>query len=168
MLPIRAIVATGQLSNADDARLLGDVIIRRRDKVVSYWLTCTNPLDRFRVSSHVDGSRLDFDNAAIRFQLTHEPAAAYDVAWSALDNMTGATREVLNHQTLTWPSLAIPMEALGPADASGSRYAVAIIRTHHTAFPEWQAPVVVTVLQRQGTIDVVGIERASGTLPVRK
>jgi hypothetical protein len=60
------------------------------------------------------------------------------------------------------------MDALGPADASGSRYAVATIRTHHAAFPEWQAPIVVTVRERRGSFDVVGIERPAGSFTVRK
>jgi hypothetical protein len=164
---IRAIVATGELSSADDARLLGDIIIRRRDKVVAYWLTRTNPLDRFRVSAAVDGPRLDFDNAAIRLRLTPEPAT-YDVAWSSLDNVTGSTHDIASHRALAWPSLMIPTGALGPKDPSGSRYAVATIRTHHAAFPEWQTPMVVTVRERRGTIDVVGIERPDGALAVRK
>ena len=47
---IHAIVATGRLSNPDAAAYLADTIIRRRDKVVAYWITGTNPLDRFAVS----------------------------------------------------------------------------------------------------------------------
>ena len=73
-----------------------------------------------------------------------------------------------DREALAWPALAIPMDALGPADASGSRYAVATIRTHHAAFPEWQAPIVVTVRERRGSFDVVGIERPAGSFTVRK
>ena len=36
---IRGIVETGRLTNPEAARFLSDVIIRRRDKVVAYWLT---------------------------------------------------------------------------------------------------------------------------------
>ena len=45
---------------------------------------------------------------------------------------------------------------------------VATIRTHHAAFPEWQAPIVVTVRERKGSLDVVGIERPAGSFTVRK
>jgi hypothetical protein len=49
------------------------------------------------------------------------------------------------------------------------RYAVAIIRTHHATFREWQTLILVTLLrERRGAIDVVGIERPSGPLTVRK
>ena len=44
---VKAIVATGELSDPDAAQYLTDVLIRRRDKVVAYWIGQTNPLDRF-------------------------------------------------------------------------------------------------------------------------
>src|SRR5215510_7248618 len=48
---IRAVVETGRLTNPEAARYLSDVIIKRRDKAVAYWLTRTNPLDEFEVRS---------------------------------------------------------------------------------------------------------------------
>jgi hypothetical protein len=158
---IRAIVATGELSDPNDARLLGDIIIKRRDKVVAYWMTGTNPLDRFTVATGTDGHELVFENAATRLNLTQEPAT-YDVTWSTLNNSTGAIHEVSMRRALTSTRIALPMAAFGPADASGSRYAVAIIRTHHSRFPGWQVPITVTVRARLGRYDVVGIDRVAG------
>src|SRR6185295_2297819 len=63
---IEAIVKTGELSDPAAARYLTDVIIKRRDKVVRYWITRTNPLDHFMVEPVIGGSLLTFDNAAIR------------------------------------------------------------------------------------------------------
>src|SRR4030095_9409440 len=42
---IRSIVETARLSNPETARILGDIIIRRRNKSVAYWIARTNPLD---------------------------------------------------------------------------------------------------------------------------
>jgi hypothetical protein len=54
---------------------------------------------------------------------------------------------------------AIPVDAWGPADAVGFRYTVATISTIEQAFPHWTKPVVVTIRDRNGLLDVVGIER---------
>ena len=57
------------------------------------------------------------------------------------------------------PVSRIPEGAFGEPDGSGARYAIATIRTLNTAFPQWAAPVRVTVRNRGGVIDVVGIDR---------
>jgi hypothetical protein len=53
----------------------------------------------------------------------------------------------------------VPAAAWGPADDTGARYAVAAIRTEHATFPAWNRPVEVTLRNRGGAIDVVGIAR---------
>src|SRR5215510_11225680 len=62
---IRAIVATGELSDAKAANYLADVLIQRRNKVVSYWISRTNPLDQFGVERAGAATALTFDNAAV-------------------------------------------------------------------------------------------------------
>ena len=42
----------------------------------------------------------------------------------------------------------------------GARYIVATIRTMNAAFPQWKAPVKVTLRDRGGVIDIVGIDRS--------
>jgi hypothetical protein len=155
---IRAIVDTGALSDSESAKQLGDIIIKRRDKVVAYWMTRTNPLDRFRVTTDNDDPRLHFENAAVRLRLADAPTD-YEVAWAAFDNNTGTSRDIALVHTQTTSSLLIPMDAFGPADASGARYTVATIRTQHGAFPEWQSPIRVTLRASRGSFDVAGVER---------
>ena len=48
---IRAIVAESRISDPEAVAYLTDVIITRRNKVVNYWISRTNPLDRFEVQS---------------------------------------------------------------------------------------------------------------------
>jgi hypothetical protein len=155
---IEAIVRTGELSDPAAARSLTDVIIRRRDKVVAYWMTRTNPLDNFMVTRAGANVALTFDNAALRLRLA-EPAASYTVQWRALDNATGTDRAVGNDVTLAETCVSIPAQAFGPADAAGVRYAVASISTSHPQFANWATPIVVTIRSRNGVVDVVGIER---------
>ncbi len=158
---IRAIVGTGQLSNPKAARYLEDVIIRRRDKVVAYWITRTNPLDTFVVTPQANGSTLSFDNAAVRLQVA-KAGAAYKVRWHALDNLTRASEAVGDEVAVSGMRMTVPGAAWGPLDDCGARYAVAFIRTQDASFPSWNRPVEVTLRSRNGAVDIVGIVRPSG------
>jgi len=159
---IEAIVKTGELSDPAAARYLTDVIIKRRDKVVNYWITRTNPLDRFLVEPVIGGALLTFDNAAIRLRAA-QPGASYKVRWSALDNLARTAKPVGDEVALDRTCALVPAEAWGPTDDTGARYAVAAIRTEHATFPAWNRPVEVTLRERGGVIDVVGVARPSNT-----
>jgi len=159
---IKAIVDTGELSDPDDARYLTDVIIKRRDKVVAYWIAQTNPLDRFTVKRTAAGAELEFDNAAIRLRVA-QPGATYNARWLAFDNTTGLARMVEHDVDAAHPHVVIPDAAWGPTETAGCRYAIASIRTIDANHPNWAAPVLVTLRERGGAIDVVGIERPART-----
>ena len=137
---IKAIVETGELSDPEAARYLTDVIIKRRDKVVAYWIGQTNPLDRFAVEP-ATGARatLTFDNAAVRAGVERIPAT-YKARWSTLDNESGLQRAVGDEITTGDGRLDIPEEAWGAADADGARYAVVSIRTIHPDSPTLVSP----------------------------
>jgi hypothetical protein len=154
---IHAIVAAGELSNPKAARYLEDVIIRRRDKVVAYWITRTNPLDGFTVSRRGGTTELGFDNAAVRLQVA-TPDAVYKVRWQALDNLSRTLTPVGEEATLAGTRAEVPAAAWGTDDC-GTRYAVAFIRTEHPGFASWNRPVQVTLRSRNGVVDVVGIAR---------
>jgi hypothetical protein len=158
---IRAIVDTGQLSDPEAARFLAETILRRRDKVVAYWITQTNPLDNFAVVSGSGGSALSFDNAALRLAAAPQ-GASYTARWSTFDNESQAECPIGPDADLSEMRVAIPDQAWGPADRTGFRYAVVSIRTVHPAFPHWNQAIRVTVRDRSGSIDVVGIERPTG------
>jgi hypothetical protein len=162
---IRAIVNTGELSDAAAARTLGDIIIRRRDKVVAYWMTRTNPIDAFRVqSTAAAGTVLSFDNAAVRLGLAGS-MATYHMTWTSFDNLTGWESPMGTTWNSAATSASVPYDAWGPKDPSGARYAVARIETLHPRFPHWRSPVVVTLRDRAGVRDIVGIERPSDMTP---
>ena len=156
---IRAIVAAGKISDPEAAAYLADVIIKRRDKVVQYWMSRTNPLDRFDVERPADFRlpQLTFDNAAVRVGAAPQ-GARYSVRWSVLDNLSGR-EQPWGQIELEGARAGVPQAAWGPADDVGDRYTVAAIRTVHTDYPHWKEPVVVTLRDRAGDIRVVGIER---------
>jgi hypothetical protein len=162
---INAIVDTGELSDPEAARYLTNVLIKRRDKVVACWIAQTNPLDRFHVTRSANAAELTFDNAAIRLHVA-KPGATYQIRWLALDNAAGLQRAVGDEIAVASPRVSLPASAWGPV-SSGTRYAVASIKTVDASHPGWMSPVLVTVRDRTGTLDIVGIERPTQVADVR-
>jgi hypothetical protein len=154
---IRGIVEEAHPTNPDAARYLADVIIKRRDKTVRWGITRTNPLDRFEIRND-QAPQLAFENAAVRLRAV-PGASTYRIEWSPFDNMAGTAGGVVTTLTTAEPRVAIPLDAFGPPDAVGLRYAVVSISTIQRTFPHWNRPVRVTVRNRNGLLDVVGIER---------
>ena len=171
---IRALVEDSMLSNPEARRYLADVMITRRDKTVRWAITQVNPLERFAISGGT-APELTFENAATRLLSTDAVRPApiadgrhehYRIAWSAFDNRTGAMASIVDGTMTSEPRVPVPQEAWGPRDDAGFRYAVATIATINTEYPHWQKPVIVTIRDRAGERDVVGIERATGVAPV--
>jgi hypothetical protein len=161
---IRAIVATGQISDPEAAEYLAKTLIERRDKCIRYWIRQTNPLDRFAISA--DGNEVTFDNAAVRTGAA-PGGASYRVQWSALNNLKDQQHAVGPEVELLESKLLIPQEAWGPADDAGFRYAVARISTIQEDNPQWREPVVLTVRQRSGRYDLVGLKRPRHDAPIK-
>jgi hypothetical protein len=126
-------------------RYLADTIIQRRDKVVTYWISRTKPLDRIRAERAGPGGgwQLAFDNAAVRAGGA-SPATSYRVRWTGLDNLAGTEQEVAGEAALTGTRTDVPA-AWGPADDVGDRYMVARIVTEHSGYPQWSQPVQVSL-----------------------
>jgi hypothetical protein len=153
---IRAIVKTGRISDPEAAEYVTRTLIKRRDKCIKYWLTLTNPLDRFVLNPN--GTEVTFDNAALRSG-TAKGEAAYTVQWSALDNLKNQERRVGEEVQLTGTRMVVAESAWGPKDDANYRYAVARISTSHPANPQWKEPVVVTLRDKGGVFDIVGLQR---------
>ena len=153
---IRGIVEEARLSDRDAASYLADVIIKRRDKVVRWGITGTNPVDRFDIRQGLS-PQFAFDNAAVRLHFV--PGARYIVQWSPFDNRVGTALPKQSEVETDGSPVAIPPGIFGPSDEAGLHYATASISTIHPMFTHWAAPVVVTIRKRDGQLDVVGIHR---------
>lgn len=157
---IRAVVDAARLSDSAAARTLAEVIIRRRDKVVAYWIVQTNPLDDFVVDESIDGTHLTFDNAAVRVGAA-DAGATYTVRWAQFDNVAGLEQPIPAGAPVADERVKIPTEAWGPPDQAGVRYAIAALETVHPHHAAWKNAISVTLRNRRGEVDIVGIQRPS-------
>jgi len=149
-------VKTAMISDPEAERYLLEALLARRDKCIRYWIAQTNPLDRFEVDK--GGAQVTFDNAAVRAGAV-EGDVAYDVQWAQLDNLANKETPAGGEIRLAGTTMKIPENAWGPRDDAGFRYAVARIRGLHPGNPQWAKPLVVTVRDKGGMYDIVGIER---------
>lgn len=140
---VRAVVAAGELGNAESERYLVDTLIRRRDKTVAHYFARTNPLASFAV----EGGALRFRNLGEEAGLGR--AEGYEVEWSEFDNATG--RHV-PFSTIAGASVPVPVPETTAA------HLAARIRTRSATCPAWARPVTV-YLRRGPGWEVVGIER---------
>jgi hypothetical protein len=149
---IRAAVETAQYADAGATRLLGDVLIKRRDKIARAYLPKLNPLTRFALA---DG-RLSFENAAVRAGVADAPKGGYRAAWLRLDNATGQTTPIAD-TTGTAGADYVPAPAGLPA-ADGS-YVVANVSAVDPPRESWTKPVEVCFRRRAGAWQLVGAVR---------
>ena len=129
---IRAAVHTGEFSDPVAEKHLADVLIKRRDKIASVYLTALNPIVEPRLDAN---GRLTFVNpAAARRVATLD--SMYRASWSLFDNTTGQTRPLGETRSFT-TTLEAPA---GLPTGAGSFIEVAIA-ADNPAYPAWKQPV---------------------------
>ena len=95
---IRAIVKAGEYRSAATEQYLADTLIKRRDKIVSYYFSLVNPLDGFTVTD----SRLEFDHLG-----DHAPDE-YRYQWFVFDNEKSKLERLGGEVGNRGPSVAVP------------------------------------------------------------
>jgi len=147
---IRVAVHTGQFSDPAAEKYLGDVLIKRRDKIKSIYLTAVNPVVDPRLDAN---GRLTFDNAAIGASVAKGPVT-YRASWLQFDNATGATRPISETQ-----SESTAMDAPAGLPGGAGSYVEVDISADAQAYPAWKTPVR-TWFRREGAgWKLVGLER---------
>jgi hypothetical protein len=86
---IRAIVHTGEFSDPASEKAIGDIVLKRREKILRAYLPAVNPI----VSPKLADGRLTFENAAVDADVAVAPEG-YIAKWFDYDNATDETRPI--------------------------------------------------------------------------
>jgi hypothetical protein len=144
---IRAAVKVGEFSDPAAEKHLGDVLIERRDKIKSIYLTAVNPI----VSPRLDPSGLTVENAAVSAGVA-KGAIAYRANWMTFDNATGATKPIGETRSATTTIGA-------PSGLPSSGFVAVDIAADADAYPTWKQPVRAFFRNDGGSWKLVGLER---------
>jgi hypothetical protein len=147
---IRAAVRAGQYSDPKAEKYLGDVLIKRRDKMLSVYLNAVNPIVNPRLDAN---GRLTFENAAVSAGVA-KGQPTYRASWMVFDNATGQTTPLSTTQSQTM-SLDPPA---GLPTTPGSYLEIDLSAENPTQ-PAWKEPIK-TYFRRTGQgWTLVGLER---------
>lgn len=147
---IRAAVHQGQYSDPNAEKYLADVLIKRRTKVLSIYLTAVNPV----VSPRLDANgRLTVENAAETAGVASGPAT-YRASWLRFDNATGETQPISETRSST-TTIDAPS---GLPTAAGGFIAIDIA-IDSAGHPTWVKPVRTYFQRDGGGWKLVGLER---------
>jgi hypothetical protein len=152
---IRVAVHTGEFSDPVAEKHLADVLIKRRDKIASVYLTAVNPI----VSPRLDANnRLTFENTAVAAGVA-KGALTYRASWALFDNATGQTRPLSETQSAT-TTIEAPS---GLPTAAGSFIEVSI-SADNPLYPTWKEPIRSHFRRQSDGWKLVGLERLPETL----
>jgi hypothetical protein len=146
---IRAIVHTGEFSDAATEEVLGDIMIKRRATILRTYLPAVNPI----VSPRFDGNRLTFDNAAVAADVAKAPES-YQASWFEFDNPTGNTR-FLSDSTSTTTTIDAPA-GLPTSENSFIAVDISVSSNEHEA---WRRPIRTYFRRHADGWQLVGLER---------
>jgi len=146
---IRAMVGTGQLDDPAASDYLVETLIKRRDKIIRYYLPQMNPLDDFQFTGEPGASlRLEFNNLGL--EAGFAVASSYQYQWFRFDNTSQGLEPVTEVRPSEGPSLAIPQD--------NAAHLMVRINTSSREQPQWRKKVEVFI--RNGSQPkIVGIER---------
>jgi hypothetical protein len=144
---IRTVVHTGQFSDPAAEKYLADVVMQRRDKIKSVYLTAVNPI----VDPRLDAKGLTFGNAAVDGGVAQGPVT-YRASWMTFDNATGATTPL--SETKSETTTIAP-----PADLPSSGFVAVDIAADSQAYPTWKQPVRAYFRRDGSDWKLVGFQR---------
>jgi hypothetical protein len=153
---IRVAVHQGQFSDPKAEKHLADVLIQRRERIKSIYLTAINPI----VNPSLGAKGLTFENAAVTGGVA-KGAIAYRASWMTFDNATGATKPIGDTQGTTTTVAA-------PSGLPSSGFVAVDIAADSDGYPTWKQPVRAYFRADGGTWKLVGLDRLPDRLPTGK
>ena len=153
---IRAAVGTGGLTDPAAEKILGDVLIERRDRIGAVYFSRINPLVGFALT---DGGVLTFENPSVRAMFARAPEGGYEATWHRFDNATGLT-EALGPATT---SIEERVQSPGPLPGGADAFVKISIRALRPADAAWAIPVDVYFRRSGASWTLVGVDRLPAT-----
>ncbi len=144
---IRAAVHFGQISDPAAEKYLADVLIERREKVKSSYLTQVNPI----VNPRLDATGLTFENAAVAGGVA-KGTMAYRGSWMLFDNATGATKPLAETKSPTTTMAA-------PPGLPASGFVAVDLAVDSDTYPTWKQPVRAYFRRDGGGWKLIGFDR---------
>jgi hypothetical protein len=155
---IRAAVKTGNFTDPAAEKLLGDILIKRRDKIGRAYYARINPLVRFELTD----AGLAFENPAVKAGFAAAPKQGYQATWYRFNNATEAADQIGSPTTTSDSRLKPPADL--PRDANS--YVKVSIHAVEPPHAPWAKPVDVYFRRAGNGWQLVGVERLAD--PVRK
>jgi hypothetical protein len=146
---IRAIIHTGKFSDPAAEKALGDVMLKRRTKILQAYLVPINPI----VAPRLDNNRLSFENAAVEADVAHAPEL-YRASWFHFDNATGETRPLSETSSPT-----TTIEAPGGLPTAAGSYVLVEISADSKEHQAWRRPIRAYFRAETDGWTLVGLER---------
>jgi hypothetical protein len=146
---IRAIVHTGEFSDPAAEKAIGDIMIKRRDKILRTYLSAVNPI----VTPRLENNRLSFENAAVAADVAKAPEV-YRASWFQFDNATGESRP-LSETTSATTTIDAPLNLPTAADS----FILVEISANSQEHEAWRRPVRTYFRLDADGWKLVGLER---------
>jgi hypothetical protein len=146
---IRALVHTGQFSDPAAEKAIGDIMIKRRDKILRAYLPAVNPL----VAPRLENNRLSFENAAVAADVAKAPRI-YRASWFQFDNATGESRPLSETTSLT-----TTIEAPRGLPAAPNSFILVEMSADSKEHEAWRRPIRTYFRLEADGWKLVGLER---------
>ncbi|MEE9263259.1 MAG: hypothetical protein V3V11_02280, partial [Vicinamibacteria bacterium] len=149
---LRAMVTTGQYSQAEWSEYFLKVLLERQQKCGRFGINGINPLDEFRIS----GNSLEFTNLSEKYGFA-ETGTTYRVAWSIYNNANDTVQSLGDAVTQDTTRVALPTRPTHSDDKN--LFLLAQVQSISDEHPHWEYPVGVYLRSNGAKYEVVGIER---------
>ena len=103
---VSRVVKEGRLSDAQAEAYLIRTLLDRRDKILSYYLSLMNPIDRFQVQQSAARSELHFANIGAETGVGQ--ADSYEYTWYSYDNSSDRLKRLDGPRRVGLESIPIP------------------------------------------------------------
>lgn len=150
---IRVIVEKARFSDPRATDYVTGTLIKRRDKVVAYWLTQVNPLVDFALSA---SGELTFGNAAEQAGVASQESV-YRVQWARFDNATGVATNVGDEVSVSGWRAQAPTALV--SERTAPEFVQVRVAAVHPQYPSWNKPVTVSFRRTEHEWKLVGLVR---------